>query len=372
MTRVYLDNNASSPIRPEVITAVTEVMNLCGNPSAQHSDGRKANAIISKAREIIGLEMGVCSQDIIFTGSGTESLNTAIYAAYNAGCKKMLFSNADHTATYKAAENWGYSHDFIPTDVNGITDIDYLKEILKNWNTSDGRPFVSVSAANGETGVLQPVEAITDLVHQYGGLILVDAVQAFGKIPMLFRADYIAISAHKIGGPQGVGALYVCPDTPLSPLLCGGGQERRMRSGTMNLAGIHGFGVAASVMTNLDHTKKLRDSFEKRLKNIESDINIFGANAERLPNTSFISSPNLNAMTMMMALDLAGISVSTGSACSSGKSNENRIIKSMGLSSIAPKGALRVSFGYKSTNKDVDQILSAWSSIRNRMENIND
>ena len=141
-----------------------------------------------------------------------------------------------------------------------------------------------------------------------------------------------------------------------------------MRSGTMNLAGIHGFGVAASMMNNLDFTKKLRDSFEMRLKIVESDLNIFGANVDRLPNTSFISSPDLNAMTMMMALDLAGISVSTGSACSSGKSNENRIIKSMGLSDSTPKGAIRVSFGYKSMSKDVDQILSAWSSIRNRTE----
>ncbi|MDA8888305.1 cysteine desulfurase [Hellea sp.] len=368
MTRVYLDNNASCPIRPEVIAAVTDVMHLNGNSSAQHSDGRKAQAMISKAREIIGLEMGVCSQDIIFTSSGTEALNTAIFAAHNAGCKKMLFSNADHAATYKAAVNWGYSHDFIPTDVNGVTDTVYLKEILKNWNSSDGRPFVSVSAANGETGVLQPVDTIVDIVHQYNGLVLVDAVQAFGKIPMTFNADYIAISAHKIGGPQGVGALYACPNTPFSPLLCGGGQERRMRSGTMNLAGIHGFGVAASMMNNLDFTKKLRDSFEMRLKIVESDLNIFGANVDRLPNTSFISSPDLNAMTMMMALDLAGISVSTGSACSSGKSNENRIIKSMGLSDSAPKGAIRVSFGYKSMSKDVDQILSAWSSIRNRTE----
>ena len=131
MTRVYLDNNASCPIRPEVIAAVTDVMHLNGNSSAQHSDGRKAQAMISKAREIIGLEMGVCSQDIIFTSSGTDALNTAIFAAHNAGCKKMLFSNADHAATYKAAVNWGYSHDFIPTDVNGFTDTVYLKEILK-------------------------------------------------------------------------------------------------------------------------------------------------------------------------------------------------------------------------------------------------
>jgi cysteine desulfurase len=145
-----------------------------------------------------------------------------------------------------------------------------------------------------------------------------------------------------------------------------------MRSGTMNLAGIHGFGVAAAVMNNLDFTEKLRDSFEMRLKNIESNLNIFGANVDRLPNTSFVSSPDLNAITMMMALDLAGISVSTGSACSSGKSNENRIIESMGLSNVAPKGAIRVSFGYKSMSKDVDQILSAWSNIRNRTDVTNE
>ncbi|WP_026940925.1 cysteine desulfurase family protein [Hellea balneolensis] len=364
MTRTYLDHNATSPIRSEVIEAVTAAMAVEGNPSAQHGDGRAAKNLISNAREAVGLAMGVCAQDIVFTGCGTEALNTAVFSAWTAGCRKMLFSYADHPATYRAADQWRCPHEFIPLSENGVTDVAWLKDRLKNWDEADGRIFVSVVAANSETGVIQPIEQIADIVSEVGGLLLVDAVQALGKIPMTYIADYIAISAHKIGGPQGVGALYMAPEAPAQSLLCGGGQERRRRAGTMNVAGIAGFGAAVKAMTDLDHTRELRDALEAGLKSMEPELTIFGEGVERLPNTSFFAIPDVSSMTAMMSLDLEGISVSTGTACSSGKVGESRAIKAMGLSDKSPKGAIRISFGYNSTMADVEHFLSAWAKIR--------
>lgn len=366
MTRLYLDHNATSPLRPEVIDTVTAALSITGNASAQHADGRAANALISQAREAIGLAMGVCAQDVIFTACGTESLNTAVFSAWTAGCRKMLFSYADHPASYRAAEQWGYPHEFIPLNADGVTDIAWLKNRIENWDASDGRIFVSVVAANSETGVIQPIEQIAEIVSAAGGLLLVDAVQALGKIPMIYMADYIAVSAHKIGGPQGVGALYIAPDAPTQSLLCGGGQERRRRAGTMNVAGISGFGAAVKAMTDLSHVAPIRDAIETGLRVMEPDVTIFGHGADRLPNTSFFAVPDASAMTLMMGLDLAGISVSTGTACSSGKVGESRAIKAMGLLDKAPQGAIRISLGYTSTPRDADLFLEAWAKIRRK------
>ena len=365
MTRTYLDHNATSPIRPEVIKASAAAMAVAGNPSAQHGDGRAANSLISNAREAIGLAMGACAQDIIFNGCGTEGDNTAIHSAVKAGCKRLLISAMDHPATILTANSYDVSVDIIPADENGVSDMGWLKDKLESWNSDDGRPFVSLVAANSETGVIQPTEQAIDLVHDAGGLILIDAVQALGKLPMTYIADYISVSAHKIGGPQGVGALYVAPEAPYTSLLQGGGQERRRRAGTMNVAGIAGFGAAAQAMSDLSHTKPLRDKLEAGLKAIEPNLTIFGEGAERLSNTSFFAVPDASSMTSMMALDLEGISVSTGTACSSGKVGASRAITAMGLSDKAPKGAIRVSFGYNSTMVDTDHFLTAWAKIRN-------
>jgi len=364
MTRSYLDHNATSPIRPEVIEAVTAAMSVQGNPSAQHADGRAASKLISDAREAVGLAMGVCAQDIVFTGGGTEADNTAVFSAWTAGCRKMLFSYTDHPASYRAAEQWGCPHEFIPIDQNGVTDVAWLRERLENWDEADGRIFVSVPAASSETGVIQPVEEIADLVSKNNGLLLVDAVQALGKIPMTYIADYIAVSAHKVGGPQGVGALYMAPEAPAQSLLCGGGQERRRRAGTMNVAGISGFGAAVNAMTDLSHTAKLRDALEAGLKTLEPKLMIFGEGVERLPNTSFFAVPGLSSITTMMALDLEGISVSTGTACSSGKVGESRTVKAIDPEGKFSKGAIRVSFGYTSTMADVEHFLASWAKIR--------
>ena len=365
-SRTYLDHNATTFTWPNVIEAVAEAMAVDGNPTAQHVDGRAANAIVSKAREAVGLAMGVCAQDIIFTSGGTEADNTAIWSAIQAGCKHLLISSMDHPATILAAENFGVSSELIPADAQGRTDMVWLANKLETWDESLGRPFISIVAANSETGVIQDIETATELVRKANGLILVDAVQALGKISMSFLPDYLAVSAHKIGGPKGVGALYVTPDAPFTPLLSGGGQERRRRSGTHNVGGIAGFGAACDPIINLEHTRELRDGLEAELKRMEPDLVIFGDGADRLPNTSFFAVPDASSMTLMMALDLEGISVSTGTACSSGKVGESRSIKAMGRMDDAPKGAIRVSFGDNAMLNDVEDFLLAWSKIRRK------
>lgn len=366
MTRTYLDHNATSPIRPEVIEATVRAMTVIGNPSAQHSDGRAANKLVSDAREAIGLAMGVCAQDIIFNGCGTEGDNTVVRSVMKAGCKRLLISAMDHPATIIAAESYNVVVDTIPTDKNGVSDLGWLKDTLKNWDKNDGRPFVSLVAANSETGVIQPTEQATDLVHDAGGLILIDAVQMLGKGPMTYLADYITVSAHKVAGPQGVGALFVAPDAPYTSLIQGGGQERRRRAGTMNVAGIAGFGAAVKAMNGLEHTRAIRAAIEAGLKSMEPELTVFGEAAERLPNTSFFAVPDASSMTTMMALDLEDISVSTGTACSSGKAGASRAVTAMGLSGKAPKGAIRISLGYNSTMADAEIFLEAWAKIRKR------
>ena len=258
------------------------------------------------------------------------------------------------------------SVDIIPADENGVSDMGWLKDKLDNWSAEDGRPFVSLVAVNSETGVIQPTEHAIDLVHNAGGLILIDAVQALGKLPMTYIADYISVSAHKIGGPQGVGALYVAPEAPYTSLLQGGGQERRRRAGTMNVAGIAGFGAAVSAMSNLEHTRAIRGVIETGLTAMEPELTIFGKEAERLPNTSFFAVLDASSMTTMMGLDLEGISVSTGTACSSGKVGASRAVTAMGLSEKAPKGAIRISLGYNSTMNDAEKFLDSWAKIRKR------
>lgn len=363
-SRVYLDHNATSPARPEVIKAVTDAMSVMGNASAQHANGRAASHLVSSAREAVGLAMGVCAQDITFNGGGSEGDNTAIHSAVAHGCKRLLISAMDHPATILAAERSGVAHEIIPVDVQGRADMNWLKERLSNWNAEEGRPFVSLVAANSETGVIQDTETATDLVHEAGGLILIDAVQALGKVPMVFLPDYMVVSAHKLGGPLGIGALYCAPDAPIDPLINGGGQERSRRAGTLNVPGISGFGAACNAMTDLSHTRAIRDTIETGLKSLDPDLIILGEGADRLPNTSFFAVPDTSSMTLMMRLDLEGISVSTGTACSSGKAGESRAVRAMGLSDKVPNGAIRVSLGYNSTMTDAGAFLEAWSKIR--------
>ncbi|WP_409433814.1 cysteine desulfurase family protein [Litorimonas sp. RW-G-Af-16] len=362
--RVYLDHNATSPLRNEAREAMLQAFDTLGNPVSLHGHGRDARKICEDAREAVALAMGVCAQDLIFTGSGTESDNTAIHSAYKAGCTHMLVAEMDHPATINAAQNCGAVCEKIPCNADGQTDMDWLRDRLKNWDSAEGRPFVSITAANSETGVIQDISTATDLTHDAGGLILVDAVQIMGKMPMTYNVDYLSVSAHKVGGPQGVGALYVASDAPFTSLLQGGGQEKRRRAGTLNVAGIAGFGAAANAATPMPHLSAMRDRIETELRTMEPDITFFGENAPRLPNTSFLALPDVAAQTLLMGLDLEGVSVSTGTACSSGVSRTSRVVNAMGLTDKAPLGAMRVSLGYTTTDANIDTFLNAWAKVR--------
>jgi len=365
--RLYLDHNATSPARPETIEAMNAALKVAGNASTPHGNGRIAHKFVTDGREAVGLAMGVCAQDIIFTGCGTESINTAIHSAVSGGCTTLFISSLDHPASILAADESDVDVEVLPALANGCVDLDWLEGRLSNWAEKDGRPFVSIAAVNSETGVIQDVELAAEMTHNAGGLILVDAVQAMGKIPMTFIVDYLAVSAHKIGGPQGVGALFVDPDAPFTSLLHGGGQERRRRAGTLNTAGIAGFGAAAKMAdAGLAHVRDIRDAIETGLKEMEPDLVIFGERVERVPNTTFFAIPDTSSQTLMMNLDLEGISVSTGTACSSGKVGASRAVTAMGLSDKAPHGCIRISLGYTSTSEDAERFLDTWAKIRKR------
>ena len=365
MTRTYLDHNATSPLRPEARAVMLDVFDNVGNASAINGHGRAAAKYVNEAREAVGLAMGVCAQDIIFMGSGTEADNTAIHSAVKNGRRRVLISGMDHPATFMAARDMGVASESIPVSGAGVTDMAWLKDRLDRWDAADGAPFVSIAAANSETGAIQDIETAADLVHAAGGHILVDAVQALGKYRWECEADYIAVSAHKIGGPQGVGALYVSPDAPFHNLISGGGQERRRRAGTLNTAGIAGFGAAASACEgSLGHTGELRGRLEAGLRAMEPDLFIFSAEADRLSNTSFFAVPDAASQTLLMALDLEGVSVSTGTACASGKVGASRAVTAMGRLEDAPKGCIRVSLGYTSAAQDIEAFLNAWAKIR--------
>lgn len=366
MPRLYLDHNATSPLRPEAREAMNHAFDVIGNPVSLHSHGRNSRKLVEDAREALGLAMGVCAQDIIFTGCGTESDNTAIHSAYHAGCTHMLVSEMDHPATINAAQSCGAVVEKIPCNAHGQTDMEWLAQRLANWDKAEGRAFVSVTAASSETGVLQDIETATELTHKAGGLILVDAVQALGKIPMTYMPDYMAVSAHKVGGPQGVGALYISSDAPFTPLLTGGGHEMRRRAGTLNVAGISGFGAAVTAAGDQAHLADIRNNIEARLTALETELTIFGKDAPRLPNTSFFAVPDKPAQTLLMALDLSGISISTGTACSSGVSKTSRVVNAMGLTDKAPQGAIRLSLGYTSKPEDADVFITAWAKIRGK------
>jgi len=362
----YLDHNATTTPRPEAVLAMTSVLTGVGNPSSVHGPGRAARKILEKARADVAVLVNAEPGDVIFTSGGTEANNLAL-----TGCdrERRLISAVEHPSVLNGGG------DIIPVDQNGTIDIDRLEERLLADNTP---ALVSVMLANNETGVIEPVEDVVAIAHRHGALVHCDAIQAAGKITVdaiALGVDMMSLSAHKIGGPSGSGALIVPgistgAGATLSGLLFGGGQERGYRVGTENLTGIAGFGAAAvAALASLEGFARLatlRDAIEQGVKDIEPQAKVMAADVKRLPNTSCLTMPGVDSETQVMAFDLAGVGISAGSACSSGKVKVSSVLKAMKVPDDVAVSAVRVSLGWSSTPEDVTAFLAAWNILHGR------
>ncbi|GGD01779.1 cysteine desulfurase family protein [Aquisalinus flavus] len=374
MSRLFLDHNATTPIKPAVKDAMIAAMEA-GNPSSVHAEGRKAKALIEAARADVAAACDAPKEGIIFTSGGTEAINMALYGIARREKQpvtRLIVSGIEHNATLRCAralEQQGLDLEIIPTLENGRADTDWLKSRLADYAPEkEGIFMVCLMLANNETGVIQDVSGITSAIFAKGGYLFVDAVQAFGKMPISFsnlQADLMAVSAHKINGPKGAGALLSKPAVPLAPLVQGGGQEMSRRAGTEGIITIAGFSAAAREI-DLDSAKRLeaiRDRIEAGLKQMDiPGLKIFGEDAPRVPNTTCFAAPGFRAETQIMALDLAGIAISAGSACSSGKVTASHVTTAMGASSEEAECSIRVSLGFDTPDDAAEIFLKEWSA----------
>ena len=360
---VYLDHNATTPVRPEAAEAVVAALALTGNPSSVHRHGRMARRLVEDARERVAALVGAEVAEVVFTGGGTEANALAVRGA---GRSRVLVSSIEHVSVLDAFE----SAEPIPVDGDGIVDLDALEAMLA---AEDVPALVSVMLANNETGVVQPVAAVAALARRYGALAHCDAVQAPGRIVVDMKAlgvHMMSLSAHKIGGPAGVGALIVADEVPLAATVRGGGQERRRRAGTENVPGIAGFAAAAEAAGAVEDAARmarLRDRLERGVRELVPATKIFGSGVPRLPNTSCFAMPGVASEVQVMALDLGGIAVSAGSACSSGKVAPSHVLRAMTADDEYAACALRVSFGRTNIDQDVDRFLEVWGRLYARL-----
>ncbi len=357
--RIYLDYNATSLLREESRAAVVAALDLVGNASSVHGFGREARRCIETAREAVAELVGASPAEVVFTSGATEANNLALGAV---GDRHLLTSAIEHPSVLEAA-----AAERLPVDAKGVVDLTALESLVERC---EGQAFVSVMLANNETGVVQPIAEISALVKAAGGLLHCDAVQAVGRLPVDMAeldVDYLSLSSHKLGGPKGAGALIVREGAPLFAQQLGGGQERRLRAGTENVAAIAGFGAACQAIdrgfAESGALRGWRDRFEERLLAIAPETQVFGRDAPRLANTSCFANPFLPAETQLIALDLAGIAVSSGSACSSGKVSASHVLLAMGAEPALAGSALRVSLGWASREADLDCFLEAWERL---------
>tara|TARA_R110000824_G_scaffold366730_1_gene555501 strand:- start:111328 stop:112509 length:1182 start_codon:yes stop_codon:yes gene_type:complete len=370
--RAYMDHNATAPVRSEVAAAVAHALTQTGNPSSVHGEGRKAHALVEEARGEVAALVGAKAQEVIFTSGGTEAANLAIHNAIAAlGVERIIISSIEHDCLRAPVAASGVPVDILPVDANGVADLAHLPALLEK----SGKALLVLMLANNETGVLQPMADAAALAKASGALVLCDAVQAAGKVPVDMKAlgaDMLLLSAHKIGGPQGVGALVIREGLAFDPLIRGGGQEKRRRAGTENVAGIAGFGSAARLahlaLGEATNIAALRDHLEKALSIAQPQVEIFGASAARLPNTSLFAASGLDAEMLIMALDLDGFAVSAGSACSSGKVARSHVLGAMGIADDLAGAAIRVSLGAGNTETEIDRLVESWSRIVKRMQ----
>lgn len=354
---VYLDYNATAPVRRQVVEAVAEALRVTGNASSVHAFGREARRVIEGGRAAVAELVGGQGGTVIFTSGGTEANNLALRGF---GGHRVIVSAGEHDSVLQAAPD----AERLPLGTDGRIDLAALERLLE---VERGPVLASIMAANNETGVRQPVAEAARLVHQFGGILHCDAVQAAGKVAFSMRdaeVDLLSLSAHKIGGPQGVGALILGAGLEPTPLLVGGGQERYRRAGTENLPGIAGFAVAAELarreLDRYAELARLRDEIERRLKAEVPELRIYGDEAPRLPNTACFGLPGLKAETQVMALDLEGVAVSAGAACSSGKVRPSHVLRAMGASEAEASSAIRVSLGWDSREAEVERFLEVW------------
>ena len=369
--RVYLDWNATTPLRSEAREAMGAAWDRAGNPSSVHAEGREARKFVEDARAIVAGAVGALPRNVVFTSGGTEAnalaLTPGLRRASAIPVQRLLVSAIEHASVLSGGRFAAEAIATAGVTKAGLLDLDHLRTMLE-----DGPPaLVSVMLANNETGAVQPVAEAGELVHAAGGLLHVDAIQAFGKIPFdinATKADLVTLSAHKIGGPKGAGALVLAEGLQgFDPLVSGGGQELGRRAGTENVAGIAGFGAAVKAAmgalesdgVRLEH---LRNRLENGLRQTPGII-VFADDAPRLPNTTLFTVPGLKAETAVIGFDLAGVAVSSGSACSSGKVQPSHVLKAMGFSPGTADGAVRLSLGWSTSSADIDCCLEAWRKL---------
>jgi cysteine desulfurase len=359
--RTYLDHNATSPLKPAARHAMAAALDRLGNASSIHAEGRKARALIDGAREAIARSLGVLPAMVVFTSGGTEANNLAIHGA---PVERLAVSAVEHPSVIEAAKARGLHLEIIPVDAMGLVKLDELRAMLKR---SPLATLISVMLVNNETGVVQPIRDIVEIARSANALVHTDTVQAFGKMPVNFAllgCDLMTISAHKLGGPMGVGALVIRDGLSLAVQMNGGGQELRRRAGTENMPAIAGF-AAALDPAPVDQAA-LRDSLEEALRALSPDVVFFGRDVERIGNTSCFALPGFSADMALIGLDLEGVAVSSGSACSSGKVARSHVLAAMAVPPELTTGAIRVSLGWNSTAEDIANFTAAWRRILDR------
>ena len=360
----YLDHNATTPVSPEVAEAVASCLATFGNPSSVHQLGRKAQAAVESAREAVAGFLGAKAANIVFTSGGTEANALALRGlAAGAGCASVVASAIEHPSVL--AHVSGADH--ISVGGDGRIELGALERALQS---RAGPVLVSLMFANNETGVLQPIAEAVELAKTYGALVHCDAVQAPGKTPIDFMAlgvDAMSISAHKFGGLKGAGALVIRDGLTVLADIPGGGQERSRRAGTENVVGLVAFGAAASLghkaLAEHERVRALRDRLEMEILRVASQAKIFGRESSRLGNTCCVAISGVSSETQLMRLDLAGVAVSAGSACSSGKISPSHVLLAMGVSAADAKCAIRVSLGQGNTDADIDKFLRVWTPL---------
>lgn len=374
-TRVYLDWNATTPLRPEARAAMVAAYDLVGNPSSVHAEGREARRLVEEARAVLAAAVGALPRNVVFTSAGTEAnalaLSPGLRGPSSGPVERLLVSAIEHASVLAGGRFPAAKIGLIPVTHSGVVDLELLKACL-----ADGPPaLVSIMAANNETGALQPVAEAARIVHEAGGLLHVDAIQALGKIPFDIKAigaDLATFSAHKIGGPKGIGALVVADGIAgLEPVLRGGGQEHNRRAGTENVAGIAGFGAAVKMALqalpeDAERMTTLRDRLENGLRGV-AGATILSDTVDRLPNTVLFTAPGLKAETAVIGFDLEGVAVSSGSACSSGKVQPSHVLSAMGFDPAVSQGAVRLSLGWSTEPEDINRALEAWRKLGNSL-----